>query len=127
MAKTCDNIMFQLAKQFLYEECLPPNTVITWVLTAEKAFPLMEPQNDQFIFNDLKEMKRNASGILSPWFDYAKGQPTKLGSEPYQIPRRRNSLGVPATKTVGTQTIWFEPRDWIRYSWAVDDRVNETI
>ena len=92
----------------------------------EHDFPPLEPRNNVFILNDLKELKRDARGILSPYFDYGYNHATKWGPEAYKIPCKRQSTRGPKTRTIGTQTMTFEPKDWIRYSWAVDDRVNES-
>ena len=115
LAHMCETLMFQLSKQYLTEENLPPGIILTWVVAGTNLFPSMEPNENSFTISDLKELKRDSSCILSKDFDYANGQPTKLNPTPYQCPQKRRT--EKPSRTTGTQTERFEPSDWFQFAW----------
>ena len=106
--------MTNIAKLFLTEDNLSPKMILTHVITGCQAWPANFQRDQQFSLADLVIMKRDIVSVLSPWYDYANGCPSKMVPTAYCIPHKRMDQGR-KLRTVGTQTQAFELADWAQF------------
>ena len=104
----------QLATLYLKEEVLSPMTIVEWIISGCITMPRLYANQVEYTLDDLKKLKKEAEGILSPRFDYAKSNPTKEKPVAYEPPHRRFSWNR-TWRSVGTQTSSFELTDWIQF------------
>ena len=96
------------------EEVLPPMIIVDWIVAGCEAMPRLDPNKAEYTLRDLKQLQKDATFLLSPWFDYAKSTPTKEQPTAYAPPHKRISKGR-TVRTIGTQTDAFELTDWVQF------------
>ena len=113
----------QLATLFLNEEVLSPLMILEWIIAGCKFMPAISKENTEFSLADLKMLKKDASNLLSPRFDYAKSTPTKEQPVAYEPPHRRNSI-TRSWRSTASQTSAFELMDWTQFQQFRMNRTN---